>query len=153
MDSPRKFPRRSTAKWMHPGAPSGFRPPVLIPMHKSLSPYVTHEHLTYIIAVFLPLDQPITCLSIQSIERFSKLTKLYYNTESCIFFQKRHLFSRWCRNIPYGCQRREQLYWSFFSNVKIAVEIKTIIVLATVYLIFIAFFFLFFSCNCIEFQT
>lgn len=26
LDSPRKFPRRSTAKWMHPGAPSGFHP-------------------------------------------------------------------------------------------------------------------------------
>jgi hypothetical protein len=36
LDSLRKFLRRSTAKWMHPGTPSGFPPP-LIPLHRPLS--------------------------------------------------------------------------------------------------------------------
>lgn len=63
LDSPRKFPRRSTAKWMHPGVPSGFHFPVLI----LLQYYSLILQLpARIVAMFLPLDQPITRLSNRS---------------------------------------------------------------------------------------
>lgn len=106
LDSPRKFLRRSTTKWMHPGAPSGFHPLTTIPLGTYLS--LLHSSLklptTRIAPVFLPLDQPITRLSNRSGEILRIEETLLIPRAGLMCFQRRHLLSRFMSfyNIFYG---------------------------------------------------